>query len=73
MLIMRAQKFYILSWGAMLLLFIVLLNTLVKLYWEKEAVLAESLTNKLENTVELYNRMRIDTNNFRGNILSLMY
>ena len=68
---MRAQKFYILSWGAMLLLFIVLLNTLVKLYWEKEAVLAESLTNKLENTVELYNRMRIDTNNFRGNILSL--
>ena len=47
MLIMRAQKFYILSWGAMLLLFIVLLNTLVKLYWEKEAVLAESLTYKL--------------------------
>ena len=53
------------------MLFIVLLNTLVKLYWEKEAVLAESLTNKLETTVELYNRMRIDTNNFRGNILSL--
>ena len=56
---MRAQKFYILSWGAMLLLFIVLLNTLVKLYWEKEAVLVQNLSNNFESLLRRYKDQRI--------------
>ena len=51
---MRMRKFYILSWGVMVLLFIVLACTLIKLYVEKETNLIETLKNGLEKNIDIY-------------------
>lgn len=64
---MRMRKFYILSWGVMVLLFIVLACTLIKLYVEKETNLIETLKNGLEKNIDIYNQR---TMNDTGNILS---
>ena len=64
---MRMRKFYILSWGVMVLLFIVLACTLIKLYVEKETNLIETLKNGLEKNIDIYNQR---TMNATGNILS---
>ena len=53
---MRMRKFYILSWGVMVLLFIVLACTLIKLYVEKETNLIETLKNGLEKNIDIYNQ-----------------
>lgn len=50
---MRMRKFYILSWGVMVLLFIVLACTLIKLYVEKETNLIETLKNGLEKNIDI--------------------
>ena len=44
---MRMRKFYILSWGVMVLLFIVLACTLINLFVVKETYLFETLKNGL--------------------------
>ena len=55
----------------MLLLFIVLLGTLVKLYGEKEANLIETWKNNLEGNIDVYNQGMINTGDSIKNILSL--
>ena len=51
----------------MVLLFIVLACTLIKLYVEKETNLIETLKNGLEKNIDIYNQR---TMNDTGNILS---
>lgn len=70
-LIVNMRRSYILSWGVMSLLFIVLLGTLIKLYGEKEANLIETWKNNLEGNIDVYNRGMMNTGDSIKNILSL--
>ena len=62
------RKFYILSWGVMVLLFIVLACTLIKLYVEKETNLIE---NEFEKLNKIFNDINLEFDKNKISILSM--